>query len=489
MSQQGVASRSQSTIGFLTTSATGTGEVSQQQKRQRTDVIETPEVVISNDTREQPFATTSATTVIDNGANFTEPEDIEFIRLERLYDKRDRYASHVSFLKDCINIKRIPNGLTINLEPTIGNHDDDFRNHWYERLQEFSLSLMQDIVDFSEKTEKETKERIDAEKHRLEPQKLNEEVMEALNTNSENRKRSLNNTKRRKFHWLKYNRNNNRAQGERNEQTSTGNPNQNRQNNNFNNHRNVNNNNYTGYYSGNNSGNSGNSSGNNNLNRNNYNSYQDNDNQNNNYTRGSDNVGNSGSSNNSGVGNYGGSNSNRNNDGYQNNDSQDNNHHHGNYSNQDRSSKPWNSLSRRSSGNMINRKPSRTNFRRTSNTNLVNHNLSQNQSQQEEINALKNEIATMKAQQENGTKNLLCVPQQQRGTNTNHVQSNKQTYASKVQQHENKTSGNQLPNNQKNTATSADVLAFIETTMVTLQEFKKQFAGLSDTGTTHLGTS
>ena len=100
MSQQGVATKSQSTIGFLTTSATGTNEVSQQQKRQRTEVTETPNIVVSN-INDQPFASSSATTIVDNGANLTEAEDIEFIRLERLHDKRDRYASHVSFLKDC----------------------------------------------------------------------------------------------------------------------------------------------------------------------------------------------------------------------------------------------------------------------------------------------------------------------------------------------------------------------------------------------------
>ena len=62
------------------------------------------------------------------------------IKLNRLLDKKDRYESHVSFLKNCLKIGRVPNGLVINLEPSIGNHDETFRAKWYQRFQEFSLT-------------------------------------------------------------------------------------------------------------------------------------------------------------------------------------------------------------------------------------------------------------------------------------------------------------------------------------------------------------
>ena len=38
------------------------------------------------------------------------------------------------------------------LEPTIGNHDQEFLNSWYSKLQQFSLSLMEDNVQFCNKT-------------------------------------------------------------------------------------------------------------------------------------------------------------------------------------------------------------------------------------------------------------------------------------------------------------------------------------------------
>ena len=38
------------------------------------------------------------------------------------------------------------------LEPTIGNHDREFLDNWYSKLKQFSLSLMEDIVQFWNKT-------------------------------------------------------------------------------------------------------------------------------------------------------------------------------------------------------------------------------------------------------------------------------------------------------------------------------------------------
>ena len=38
------------------------------------------------------------------------------------------------------------------LETTIGNHDQNFLDKWYLKLKQFSLSLMEDIVQFCDKT-------------------------------------------------------------------------------------------------------------------------------------------------------------------------------------------------------------------------------------------------------------------------------------------------------------------------------------------------
>ena len=38
------------------------------------------------------------------------------------------------------------------LEPTIGNHNQEVLDNWYSKLKHFSLSLMEDIVQFCDKT-------------------------------------------------------------------------------------------------------------------------------------------------------------------------------------------------------------------------------------------------------------------------------------------------------------------------------------------------
>ena len=40
----------------------------------------------------------------------------------------------------------------IHLEPSIGNHDEEFLYKWYDKLQNFSLELMGDIVAFCKRT-------------------------------------------------------------------------------------------------------------------------------------------------------------------------------------------------------------------------------------------------------------------------------------------------------------------------------------------------
>ena len=45
------------------------------------------------------------------------------MKLNRLKDKDARYQSHREFLSQCIESKLIPKGLKLELEPTIGNHD------------------------------------------------------------------------------------------------------------------------------------------------------------------------------------------------------------------------------------------------------------------------------------------------------------------------------------------------------------------------------
>ena len=46
--------------------------------------------------------------------------------------------------------------MKLELEPTIGNHDQEFVDTWYSNLQEFSLTLMKGIVKFCDKKISET---------------------------------------------------------------------------------------------------------------------------------------------------------------------------------------------------------------------------------------------------------------------------------------------------------------------------------------------
>ena len=44
------------------------------------------------------------------------------------------------------------------LEPTIGNHNQEFLDNWYSKLKQFSLSLMEEFVQFCDKTINKTQE-------------------------------------------------------------------------------------------------------------------------------------------------------------------------------------------------------------------------------------------------------------------------------------------------------------------------------------------
>ena len=124
--------------------------ITQVKKRPRiAKYIEYPTIYINGDETplDAPFNSASNTTVINNRHTSLEEGNMKIVKLNRLRDKDDRYESHISFLNDCIDIKRIPNGLVIDLEPSIGNNDEAFRAKWYQRLEEFSLTLMKDIVE------------------------------------------------------------------------------------------------------------------------------------------------------------------------------------------------------------------------------------------------------------------------------------------------------------------------------------------------------
>ena len=213
MSSQGTARRSQSFINFSSHSANAANnitsdEIVQASKRLRTENTANNPVITIN-TEDAPFTRGNTTTEITNKPMNIDEDNSNIIKLNRLHDKNDRYESHVSFLQNCLEINRVPHGLVINLEPSIGNHDEAFRSKWYQRLQEFSFTLMKDIIEYSTTVTEETFSKISTEheslKKSLKPDDY-KEVNEALQQNSINRKRILKQNKQKKFHHLKYHR-------------------------------------------------------------------------------------------------------------------------------------------------------------------------------------------------------------------------------------------------------------------------------------------
>ena len=76
------------------------------------------------------------------------------LKLNRFKDKVTWYECHKDFLTRCIAAleKLIAKGLKLELEPTIGNSDQEFVDEWYSKLKGFSLILMKDITTYCEKT-------------------------------------------------------------------------------------------------------------------------------------------------------------------------------------------------------------------------------------------------------------------------------------------------------------------------------------------------
>ena len=60
-------------------------------------------------------------------------------------------TERINCFHDCIAEELVPKGLNLELEPTIGNYDQEFVDTWYSKLKTFSLTLMNDIVAHCDK--------------------------------------------------------------------------------------------------------------------------------------------------------------------------------------------------------------------------------------------------------------------------------------------------------------------------------------------------
>ena len=149
----------------------------------------------------------SSTEMVTEVSETREDVDRIVIKLDRLQDKSTKYKSHKQFLEKCISEKVIPDGLRINVEPTISNHDDEFLSIWYNKLKGFSVELMQEILKFCDKILSQIKENIkatDTTLKRIAPREEYHNIQVLIAKDVEGNKRSLNQRKTCKFNKIKY---------------------------------------------------------------------------------------------------------------------------------------------------------------------------------------------------------------------------------------------------------------------------------------------
>ena len=145
----GQARRTQSATKFFNKKAKigeETDADAQNSKRKRN---ETNPVFLTEQASTSTFVNTSETSLLNTtqtaAANMTETPSFQVIlaqnndkegvklKLNRLKEKHARYEPHKEFLTRCISEKLVPNGLKLELERIIGNHDQEFLDNSNER--------------------------------------------------------------------------------------------------------------------------------------------------------------------------------------------------------------------------------------------------------------------------------------------------------------------------------------------------------------------
>ena len=84
----------------------------------------------------------------------------------------------------------------------------NFVNKWYEKLEKFSRELMTDVIEHCDKTITKVSTEISNFDNKLREHTLQHqytEITQAVSTNQDNRKRTLQQIKNKKFYALKYN--------------------------------------------------------------------------------------------------------------------------------------------------------------------------------------------------------------------------------------------------------------------------------------------
>ena len=132
------------------------------------------------------------------------------LKLNRFKDKAVRYKSHKDFFSRCIAEELAPKDLKLELQPTIGNYDQEFVDMWCSKLKTFSLTLMKGIVAHCDKTNVKAEDNIkDAETHlkNVTEKEEYQSIEKTIKNNEANTKHLLKQRKLKKFNYLKYKQN------------------------------------------------------------------------------------------------------------------------------------------------------------------------------------------------------------------------------------------------------------------------------------------
>ena len=184
-------------------------EVTQAQKRPRTDHLEVPPIVLGQSSDWSEVSSESAETVVP----MQEPPlsnpigSRNAIRHDRLLDKIDRYKSHNEFIRKCIASKIIPLSYKVTVEPSIGNHDEEFLKGYYDLLDGFSKQLMEYTADYCVKKREEFENQQKTSEEELKASTTTQgfsEMQKTFEINRNKRLKSLQEIKDKKFIRLKY---------------------------------------------------------------------------------------------------------------------------------------------------------------------------------------------------------------------------------------------------------------------------------------------
>ena len=174
-------------------------------------------LVLQKSTHDKEPPTPRSIAATDAILESTPHEDTELlaIKLNRNYDKVARYELHQEYLTTCIKDQLIPINFKVQLERSIGNHDEAFLSTWYNKIQKFSFDLMKDTIKFCENTIIKTKSEIQSQEEELKNQTDQEEYNE-INTTirkyNEQKIKELKRDKTAKHRRLRWNLNSKQQQ-------------------------------------------------------------------------------------------------------------------------------------------------------------------------------------------------------------------------------------------------------------------------------------